>query len=316
MFACVAAAAQEPGRANPAASDRVIRIVVPYGVGGTADILARLLEPRLRERLGQPVIVENRPGAGGNVGAEMVARAAPDGTTLLLTATSLASSPALYTKLAFDPATSLAPVAQVASIPNIAAVHPATPVKSIRELIDYAKAHPGKLSFASAGNGTSSHLAMELFKVMAGVDLLHVPYKSAGAALPDLLGGQVQVFFDIMPSTLPSVKSGKLRGLAVTSSRRSPVVPDLPTIAEAGVPGYEFTAWFGLFAPGSTPPAAIARINAAVNAALQAPDMREKMEQLGAEVVTGTPAQFAAFYASEVEKWRRVVRESKIAPLD
>lgn len=310
------ALAQNSAPQVPAPSGKLMRIVVPYGVGGTADIIARMLEPKLRERLGHPVIVENKPGAGGNVGAEAVARAAPDGNTLLLTATSLASSPSLYAKLAFDPTKNLVPVAQIASIPNIAAVYPGVPVNSIAELVAYARANPGRLSYASAGVGTSSHLAMELFKVMAGVDLLHVPYKSAGNALPDLIGGQVQVFFDIMPSTLPTVRGGKLRGLAVTSAARSSAVPELPTVAEAGVPGYEFTAWFGLFAPAGTPAAVVDRINEAVNAILQAPDVRERLAQQGAEPVTGTPAQFAAFYRGEVDKWRRVVREAKIAPLD
>jgi tripartite-type tricarboxylate transporter receptor subunit TctC len=295
---------------------KTIRIVVPYGVGGTADILGRALEPRLRELLGQAVIVENRPGGGGNVGADVVAKAAPDGHTLLLTATSLASSPSLYRKLAFDPAKDLLPVAQLASIPNIAAVNPALPINTIAELIAYAKANPGKLTFASAGAGTSSHLAMELFKVMAGVDLLHVPYKSAGAAMPDLIGNQVQVFFDIMPSTLPTVKSGKLRGIAVTSARRSNATPDLPTVAEAGVAGYEFTAWFGIFAPTGTPPAVIARLNTAINQVMQTQDMRDRLATQGAEVVTGTPEQFDAFYRNEVAKWVRVVRESKLPALD
>jgi len=295
---------------------KTIRIIVPYGVGGTADILGRALEPRIREILGQTVIVENRPGGGGNVGADLVAKSAPDGHTVLLTATSLASSPSLYRKLAFDPEKDLVAVAQLASIPNIAAVNPSLPINNIGELIAYARSNPGKLAFASAGAGTSSHLAMELFKVMAGVDLLHVPYKSAGAALPDLIGNQVQVFFDIMPSTLPTVKGGKLRGLAVTSARRSSAVPDLPTVAEAGVPGYEFTAWFGVFAATRTLPAVVARLNAAINQVMQTQDMRDRMATQGAEVVTGTPEQFDGFYRNEVVKWARVVRDSKLPALD
>lgn len=289
-----------------------IRIIVPYGTGGTADILARAVSPKAGELLGQPLIVENRPGAGGNLGAEVVARSAPDGYTLLFTATGLASARSLYKRLGFDPAADFAAVVQVASIPNILVVHPSVPAANVRELVAHAKANPGKLSFASAGVGTSNHLAAELFKVTAGVDILHVPYKSAGQAMPELVSGQVQMIVDIMPSTLPQVKNGRLRALAVTSPKRSPALPELPTVAESGLPDYQFTAWLGLFAPAQVPADVVWRVNSAFLAALQAPDMKDKLAQQGAEVAANTPQEFAAFFRGESEKWLRVVREAKI----
>lgn len=291
---------------------RPVRVIVPYGTGGTADLLARAVAPKAGELLGQPLVIENRPGAGGNLGAEVVARSPADGHALLFTATGLASAKSLYRKLGFDPLADFAPVVQVASIPNILVVHPSVPAQSVRDLVVHAKAHPGKLSFASAGVGTSNHLAAELFKVTAGVDILHIPYKSAGQAMPELVSGQVQMIVDIMPSTLPQVRNGRLRALAVTSPRRSPAVPDLPTVAESGLPDYQFVAWLGVFAPAGTPGDVVSRLNAALLAALQAADMREKLSQQGAEVATNSPQEFAAFFRGEVEKWARVVREARI----
>lgn len=296
--------------------NRPLTLIVPYAPGGTGDILGRSLASELQKTLGQNVLVENRAGAGGNIGAEAAARARPDGHTVVLTATSLASNPSLMRKMSFDPVKDLAAVAGMCAIQNIVVVPAGSPLKSVGDIIAAAKAKPAALSFGSSGNGTSNHLAVELFKVAAGVDLLHVPYKSAGQALPDLVTGRVDLMFDLMPSALGQVRQGKLRALAVTGPKRSPAVPDLPTVSEAGVPGYEFTAWFGLFAAAGTPADAVQRLNAAVNTALEAPEMRERLSQQGAEPMPGTPAQFAAFFRGEVDKWARVVREGKLPPLE
>jgi len=290
-----------------------VTMIVPYAPGGTGDILGRALAQKLTEILGQNVILDNRPGAGGNIGAELVARnSRADGYTVLFTATSLASNISLMKKMPFDPLKDLAAVAPVAAIQNVAVVNTALPIKNIRELVDYAKANPGKLTFGSSGNGTSNHLAVELFKVVAGVDMLHIPYKSAGQALPDVISGQVDLMFDLMPSAINQVRQGRLRGLAVTGSKRSPAAPELPTVAEAGVPGYEFTAWFGVFVPAATPKDVVARLNAAVTTAIESPDLKARMEQQGAEPFAATPERFAVFFKGEVDKWARVVREGRL----
>jgi tripartite-type tricarboxylate transporter receptor subunit TctC len=308
-LACAAAAAG--AQAYPV---KPVTMVVPYAPGGTGDILGRSLAQKLTEVLGQNVVVDNRPGAGGNIGAEIVARnSRADGYTLLFTATSLASNVSLMKKMPFDPLKDLAPVAPMAMIQNIAVVNPSLPMKNIRELVAYAKANPGKLSFGSSGNGTSNHLAVELFKIVAGVDMLHIPYKSAGQALPDVISGQINLMFDLMPSAINHVRQGKLRGLAVTGATRSSAAPELPTVAESGVPGYEFTAWFGLFAPAATPRDVIARINAAVLKAIESPDLKARMEQQGAEPFAATPEQFTAYFNGEVDKWARVVKEGRLA---
>jgi tripartite-type tricarboxylate transporter receptor subunit TctC len=291
-----------------------VTMIVPYAPGGTGEILGRSLAQKLSEILGQNVIVESRPGAGGNIGAEIVARnARADGYTVLFTATSLASNVSLMKKMPFDPLKDLVAIAPVAAIQTIAVVNPALPIQTIRELVAYARANPGKLSFGSSGIGTSNHLSVELFKVVAGVDILHVPYKSAGQALPDVISGQVNMMFDLMPSAINHVRQGRLRALAVTGAKRSPAAPDLPTVAEAGVPGYEFTAWFGLFAPAATPREVVTRLNAAVTRAIESPDLKARMEQQGAEPFAATPEQFAQFFKGEVDKWARVVREGRLA---
>jgi len=296
---------------------RPVTIVVPYAPGGTADILGRIVSIRMAEALGQQVVIEYRPGAGGNIGAESVAkRSAPEGYTILLTATSLASSPSLMRKMPFDPVKDLAPVAGLATIPNIAVASNNLPVKSIAELVSMARTQPGKLTFASSGPGTSNHLAAELFKVVAGVDMLHVPYKSAGQALPDLISGRVDLMFDLMPSMLPQVKQGKVRGLAVTSAKRSPAIPELQTVQEAGVPGYEFTAWHGFFAPAGTPADVLRRLNGAINKALENSEVRAQIVERGAEPMSGGPEDFGRYFRNEVEKWARVVKDSKLPPLD
>lgn len=290
-----------------------VTMIVPYAPGGTGEILGRSLAMKLSEILGQNVIVESRPGAGGNIGAEIVARnSRPDGYTLLFTATSLASNVSLMKKMPIDPLKDLAAIAPMAAIQTIAVVNPALPLHNIGELVAYAKANPGKLAFGSSGIGTSNHLSVELFKVVAGVDMLHVPYKSAGQALPDVISGQVNLMFDLMPSAINHVRQGRLRSLAVTGPKRSPAAPELPTVAEAGVAGYEFTAWFGLFAPAATPKEVVARLNAAVVKAIESPDLKARMEQLGAEPFAATPEQFAVFFKGEVDKWARVVREGRL----
>lgn len=288
-----------------------LRLVVPFPAGGTTDILAREVGQRLTLSLGQSVVIDNRPGAGGNIGSELVAKSAPDGYTLLMgTVGTHAINPNLYAKLPYNNVTDFAPVILVASVPNVLEVTPSLPVNSVSDLIKLAKQKPGQVNFASSGNGTSIHLSGELFKAMAGVDMTHVPYKGSAAAITDLIGGQVQVMFDNLPSSLPQIKAGKLRAIAVTSTQRAPALPDIPTIAESGLPGFEATSWFGLLVPAGTPPAIITRINADVNQWLQSPDAREKLLAEGAVAAGGTAQQFAAHIRAETEKWARVVKAS------
>ena len=288
-----------------------IRLVVPFPPGGATDILARAIGQRFSEVLGQPVIVDNRPGAGGNIGSELVAKAAPDGYTLLMgTVGTHAINPSLYAKMPYDHVKDFAPVILVAGVPNVLVVHPSVPARTVGEFITYAKANPGKLNFASSGSGTSIHLAGELFKVMAGVQMTHVPYKGSSPAIQDLLGGQVQLMFDNLPSALPQIKAGKLRALAVTTANRTPALPDVPTVAEAGLPGFEASSWFGVLAPAGTPPAIIARLNAEGVKWLATPEAKEKMQNLGANAAGGTPDDFAAHIRAETVKWARVVKES------
>ena len=288
-----------------------ITMIVPFPAGGTTDILARAIGQELFKTLGQQVIVDNRPGAGGNIGSALVAKAAPDGYTLLMgTVGTHAINASLYAKMPYDTVKDFAPITQVAAVPNILVVNPTLPVKSVKELIAYAKANPGKLNFASSGNGTSIHLSGELFKTMAGVDMTHIPYKGSAPALTDLLGGQVNLMFDNMPSALPHVKAGKLRALAVTSGKRSPAAPDLPTIEEAGVPGYEASSWFGVLAPAGTPPDIVNKLNAEIVRILKTPEMKERLSSQGAEPVGSSPGEFAAHIKAEMAKWAKVVKES------
>jgi tripartite-type tricarboxylate transporter receptor subunit TctC len=290
-----------------------IRLVVPFAAGGATDVLARLVGERLTASLGQQVVVDNRPGAGGNIGSDIVARAEPDGYTILMGAVGThAINPSLYPKMPYDPVKDFAPVTLVASVPNVLVVNPEVPAKSVQELIDLAKAKPGELNFASSGNGTSIHLSGELFKAMTGTDIVHVPYKGSGPAVTDLLGGQVQMMFDNMPSSLPHVKAGKLRALGVTSAKRSPALPEVPTIAEAGVPGYDATSWFGILAPAGTPEPVVTRLQGAIVQALGEPEMRQRMADLGAEPVGDTPAEFGQFIAAEIAKWAKVVNDAGV----
>jgi tripartite-type tricarboxylate transporter receptor subunit TctC len=291
--------------------EKPIRFVIGFTPGGPSDILARALGQKLAERWNQQVVIENRPGAGGNVAAEAVARSAPDGYTWLLGNNSiLATNQSLYRQLGYDPVKDFAPVSLVALQPNILVVNPQVPANSVMELVSLAKKHPGKLNYASSGSGAAAHLAGELFKTMAGVDLVHVPYKGAQPALTDVIAGQVQVMFATSASVIPFIKAGKLRALAVTTAQRSPSVPELPTVAEAGVPGFEAITWHGVVVPAATPAPLIERLNRDIVGVLRMPDLRERLATFGAEVVAGTPREFADYIAAEIPKWAKVVRDS------
>ena len=288
-----------------------ITIIVPFSAGGTTDILARVIGQSMSRDLGQPVIVDNRAGAGGNIGAQAVARAAPDGHTLVMgTVGTHAINASLYAKMPFDPVKDFEPLSRVALVPNLLVAHPAQPYKNVKELIAYAKANPGKVTVASSGVGTSIHLSAELFKHMAGVDIVHVAYRGSAPALNDLVGGHTAIMFDNMPSAIGHVRAGKLRPLAVTTANRSPALPEVPTVAESGVPGFEATSWFGLLAPAKTPAPVVARLNASILKALADPEVKKKLQEQGAEPAGETPAQFAAFIASESIKWGKVVKQS------
>ena len=306
LFACIATVASAQGYPN-----RTIRLVVPFPAAGTTDILARAAAQKLTEAFGQSVIVDNRPGAAGNIGADLVAKSAPDGYTLLMgTVGTHAINPSLYSKMPYDHVKDFVPVVLVAGVPNVLVVNPALPVNSVADLIKLAKDKPGQINFASSGSGTSIHLSGELFKTMAGVDITHIPYKGSSPALVDLIGGQVQIMFDNLPSALPQIKAGKLRAIAVTSLKRAPVLPDVPTISESGLPGFEASSWFGVLAPAGTPAPIVARINAEVNKWLQSAEAREKLLSQGAEAAGGTPEQFAHHIRAESEKWAKVVKAS------
>jgi tripartite-type tricarboxylate transporter receptor subunit TctC len=288
-----------------------IKMIVPFTAGGTTDILARTIGQKLSESLHQPVIVENRPGAGGNIGADAVAKAKPDGYTILMgTIGTQAINTSLYSKMPYDSARDFAPVTLVAIVPNVLMVHPSVPAKNVKELIALAKAKPGQLNFASSSTGGSPHLSGEMFKQMTGVDIVHVPYKGSAPAITDLLGGQVTLMFDNLPSGLPQVKAGKLRALGVTSARRSPAAPDIPTIAESGVPGYEVDSWFGILAPAGTPAEIVNKLNAEIVRILKLPDVNERLAEQGAQPVGDTPQHFAEHIRKETAKWAKVVKAS------
>lgn len=294
-----------------------ITIVVPFAAGGTTDILARAVGHELTKSMGQQVIIDNRPGAGGNIGAQIVSRAAPDGYTLLMgTVGTHGINEALYPKLPYNPVKDFAPVTVVAAVPNVVVVNAALAEKNninnIRALVNYAKANPGKLNMASAGNGTSIHLSGELFKTQSKTFMVHIPYRGSAPAITDLIGGQADVMFDNLPSAMPYIKSGKLRALAVTSAKRSPSLPDLPTVAETGgeLAKYDATSWFGILAPAGTPKDVVNKLQQEISKALATPAMKEKLLAQGAEPVGNTPAQFASFINSETAKWAKVVKDS------
>lgn len=290
--------------------DKPVRIVVGFSAGGTTDVIARIMSKELTLALGQSFVVENKPGAGSNIGAEQVARSSPDGYTLYFVAVTSAINQTLYKNLNFDLTKDFTAVALGAKVPNILVVNPDLPVKSVKDLVDYAHAHPGKLNFASSGSGTSIHMAGELFKMQAGVDVTHVPYRGSSPAITDLIGGQVQFMFDNMPSAWPHAQSGKLRALAVTTKERSPSAPNVPTMAESGFPEFDVSSWFGLIAPARTPPEVIDKLNAAMQAALDKPEVKKSFEQLGAVGVKTTPAEFQQFIEAEVTQWATVVKVS------
>ena len=288
---------------------RPVRIVVTFPPGGAADIIARLMGQRLSERLGQPFLIENRPGAGSNVGTEAVVNSAPDGHTLLLAVTSSAINATFYEKLNFNFIRDIAPVAGLMRVPHVMEVNPSFPAKTVPEFIAYAKANPGKINMASAGVGSGPHLFGELFKMMAGVDMVHVPYKGSAPAVVDLVAGQVQTMFDLMPSSIQAIKAGKLRALAVTTHTRSDALPDVPVLADF-VPGYEASSWQGVGVPAKTPPDIIERLNKEINAALADPAIKARLGAMGGTTLPGTPAEFGKLIADETEKWGKVVKFS------
>ncbi|MCZ2496507.1 tripartite tricarboxylate transporter substrate binding protein [Xylophilus sp. Kf1] len=315
LAACLAAAAF-PALAQttaPAAwPERPVRWVVPFPPGGAMDVIARTLGDRAGRALGQPFVIENRPGAGGNIGAEAVAKAPADGYTIMITSIGMATNKALYSRLGYDPVRDFAPVSLLAVVPNVLVVRADSPARSVKDVLDMVRKAPGKLTYASAGNGTSIHLAGEVFASSAGVDILHVPYKGSGPAITDLLGGQVDMMFDSITSAGPHIRAGKLRALAVTSARRSAALPDVPTVAEAGVPGYEVSPWFAVFAPAGTPAPIVARLQAALVDAMRQPETQAKLAGVGAEPIGSTPAQLARHLDLELARWGKLIADRNI----
>jgi tripartite-type tricarboxylate transporter receptor subunit TctC len=304
-----------PAAAQEKYPTRPVRFVVPYAAGGSTDTLARTIGVKLSEYLGEQVIVDNRPGASGDIGMQLVARAAPDGYTIVLGyIANLAIGPSLYDRMPYDPVKDFEPITQVAGASNIIVVHPSVPAKTFKEFIAYAKANPKKVNFASAGVASVGHLTGELLNGMAGIDMVHVPYKGSGQAISDLVGGHVKVMISGMASTLPHVRSGKLRGLATTGLKRTPATPDIPTVAESGFPGFEASSWFGVLAPAKTPKPIINRLHADIVRTLKQPDVEKKLEAVGFEIVGSTPEQFAAYIKSEIKKWEKVVKVSGAKP--
>jgi len=291
---------------------RPVHVVVPYPAGGPNDIIVRMVGKRLGETLGEPIVVENRPGAGGNIGTDSVAKSAPDGYTLVSVGPGALIINPLLGKVPYDTMRDFAPVTIMAVAPNALVAHPSFPAKSVKDLVALAKQKPGAINYASGGTGSTPHLAAALFAVMAGVQLTHVPYKGTGPATADLVGGQVQIAFLGIPTVLPHIRSGKLRALAVTGARRSPELPDVPTVAEAGVPGYELSPWYGLLAPAGTPSAVVARLAAEATKIVREPAMREQLVAQGAEPAGGTPEEFARTLRSDAALWKKVVKDAGI----
>jgi len=292
---------------------RPIHLVVPSSAGaGVTDIMARLVGRHLSARIGQQIVIDNRPGASGILGSEVVSRAAPDGYTLLIANVSLVVNPFLYPKVPYDPLTDFMPVTMVNSAPLLLVVHPSIAAKSVTELIAYAKSHPGQLNYGSGGLGSTPYLAAELFKSLSGIDALHVPYKGGAPALSDLVGGQLSFMIENMPGTMPYVMAGNLRALAITSPQRSPLAPELPTMAEAGVSGYEMSGWNGIFAVKGTPPEIVGRVHSEVAKILRAPEVRRELAALGAEPVGDTPDEFGAFLKADMARWGKIIQEKGI----
>jgi tripartite-type tricarboxylate transporter receptor subunit TctC len=288
-----------------------IKFVVPYPPGGPLDTVARLTGQKLGERLGQPVIVENKPGAGGNLGADAVAKSAPDGYTILMGAVAThAINPALYKKMPYDAEKDFQPVTLLVSTPNVLVVNPSVKANTVKEFIELAKAEPNKMNFGSGSNGSAGHLAGELFKSMAAVEIIHVPYKGGAPAMTDLLAGQIQLMFDNLANSMPNIKSGKLRALAVTTAKRSSFAPDLPTIAESGLAGFDISTWFGIFVPAGTPKEIVSKLNEEFNRAIRSADIKEKLDAMGAEAVGTTPEAFATYIKTEAAKYAEVIKKS------
>jgi tripartite-type tricarboxylate transporter receptor subunit TctC len=313
-LAGAAALAVLPGLAQAQAwPSKPITYVVPFPPGGTTDVLARLIGVKLGAALGQTIVVENKPGAGGNVGSEIVAKAAPDGYTILGgTISSHSINVSLYPKLPYDPVTSFEPITLIGTNPNILVVNASSPYKSVQDITSALKAKPGSLSYASAGNGTSQHLSAELYKYMAGVDMVHIPYKGSGPAIQDVIGGQVPMMFDTSVVAGPHIESGRLRALAVTSSKRATAFPNVPTMAESGVPGYDVVSWQAIFAPAGTPRPIVDRLHAEIAKILQDPEVRDRLAKLGLDPSGMTPAELTAFQKAEIEKWAKVVKAANI----
>ena len=309
------AAALALGAAMPAAlaqSSKPIRLVVPFPAGGATDLFARTLSQKMGERLGTSIVIDNKPGAGGSLGSDMAAKATADGQTLLFTTTSTHSiGPAIGAKLPYDTVRDFTPIAHVGNAPSIMLVPNSSPAKTVKEWIEYAKKNPGKLNYASSGNGTIVQLTAELFKAQAGVFVTHIPYKGTALAIPDLVAGQLDVLFDSLPTGMPHVRDGRLRALAVTTLKRTPLAPDLPPVADT-LPGFESSTWFGLYGPKGLPAEVVNRVNTAANQALSDPEVRAKLTTLGIEAVTSTPAQFAKMVADDQGKWKRIIAERKI----
>lgn len=290
-----------------------IKWVVPFPPGGAMDVIARTLGEKAGRVLGTSFVIENRPGAGGNIGADYVAKQPGDGYTIMITSIGMATNKALYAKLTYDPVKDFAPISLLAVVPNVLVVNAAKNTdKSVKDVIAHAKKEPGKLTYASAGNGTSIHLAGEVFASMAGVDILHVPYKGSGPAITDMLGGQVDLMFDSITSARPHIQSGKLRALGLTTSKRSSALPDVPTIAEAGVPGYEVSPWFAVFAPAGTPPEVVAKLNKVLNDGMKDPETLKKLESIGAEPIGTSPQELATHLSKELDRWGKLIKERNI----
>lgn len=290
-----------------------IRLIVPFPASGATDLLARAIAQKVGANMGQQIVVDNRPGAGGAIGSDMAAKAAPDGYTLLIATTSTHSiGPHIQTRLPYNAKTDFTPIGQVASATNVLVVSNALPVKSVKELIDYAKAHPGQLNYASSGNGTVVHLTAEAFATQAGISMTHIPYRGTALSIPDLISNKVQVLFDSIVSGLPHVRDGKLKALAVTSEKRSPLAPELPTVSESGLPGFVSDTWFGIYGPKNMPADIVKRLNAEFNKAIASPEVRERLAKLGAEPVGGTPAQLATLVSQDSARWAKLIKERNI----
>lgn len=307
----VALLAGAPAQAQPY-PNKPIRLVVPFPAGGATDIFARAVSQKLGEKLGATVVVDNKPGAGGTIGSDLAAKAAPDGYTLLLSTTSTHSiAPSFGGKLPYDPVADFTPIAHVGNAPSIMLVPNSSPAKTVKEWVEYARKNPGRLNYASSGNGTVVHLGTEYFKARAGLFLVHIPYRGTALAIPDLVSGKVDLLLDSLPSGLPHVKQGRLRALGITSLKRSPLLPDLPAISET-VPGYESVTWFGVYGPRGLPAEIVAKVNAGLNQALREPDVKDRLAQLGIEPAGGTPQQFAAMTDADRAKWKKIIIERKL----